>query len=138
MATSCGFESHRPHHTDKRSEVEMSEENEDLFGEDTDQAVEDFDRLTDILYGRVVEFAADEDVADEMLPLLLLRLSLTIRMMNYPESVAKPSAGGLKLDLDRFRRAADDLIREAKKGADQYIAEAREAIATATAEDDET
>jgi hypothetical protein len=115
----------------------MSDEDDDLFGEDTDQAVEEFDRLTDILYARVTAFAEDEDVADEMLPLLLLRLSLTIRMMNYAESTAKPSAGGLKLDLDRFRRDADDLIREAKKGADQYIAVAREAIAAAAAEDDE-
>jgi hypothetical protein len=121
----------------KRSEARMSDEDDDLFGEDTDQAVEEFDRLTDILYARVTAFAEDEDVADEMLPLLLLRLSLTIRMMNYAESTAKPSAGGLKLDLDRFRRDADDLIREAKKGADQYIAVAREAIAAAAAEDDE-
>jgi hypothetical protein len=50
----------------------MSNENDDLFGEQADQAVEDFDRLTDILYTRLVEFAEEEDVADEMLPLLLL------------------------------------------------------------------
>ena len=117
----------------------MSEENDDLFGEDEarDQALEDFDRLTDILFERVTEFALDEDVGDDMLPLLLLRLSVTIRMMNYAESVAKPAAAGLKLDLDRFRRATEDLIREAKKGADQFIVLAREAIAAAAAEDDE-
>jgi hypothetical protein len=116
----------------------MSEESDDLFGEDTNQAVEDFDRLTDILYARVVEFAEDEDVADDLLPLLLLRLSLTIRMMNYAELTAKPSAGGLKLDLDRFRRDAEDLVREMKKDADGFIARAREAIAAAAAEDHES
>jgi hypothetical protein len=118
----------------------MSEENDDLFGEGeaAEQALEDFDRLTDILFERVTEFAVDEDVGDEMLPLLLLRLSVTIRMMNYAESVAKPSAAGLKLDLDRFRRDAEDLIRETKKDADGFIARAREAIAAAGAEDDES
>ena len=80
----------------------------------------------------------EEDVGDDILPLLLLRLSVTMRMMNYAESVAKPSAGGLKLDLDRFRRDADDLIREAKKDADGFIARVREVIAAARLEEDET
>jgi hypothetical protein len=52
----------------------MSDQNDDLFGEDADPAIADFDRLSEILFERVTEFAADEDVADEMLPLLLLRL----------------------------------------------------------------
>jgi hypothetical protein len=116
----------------------MSGQNDDFFDNDMEQSIEDFDRLTDVLFQRVVDFAEDEDVGDEMLPLLLLRLSLTIRMTNYAESVAKPSAGGLKLDLDRFRRDVEDLVRETKKDADQFIARAREAIAAATPEDDET
>jgi hypothetical protein len=116
----------------------MSEENDDLFGEDTDQALEDFDRLSGILFERVSKFAVDEDVGDDMLPLLLLRLSPTLRMVNYAESIAKPSAAGLKLDLIRFRRDVEDLIRETKKDADGFIARAREAIAPATAEDDES
>jgi hypothetical protein len=113
----------------KRSEVGMSDENDDLFGEDGDEAVEDFNRLTDLLFQRVSEFADEEDVADDILPLLLLRLSATTRMMAYAVSVAKPSGGGLKLDLDRFRRDADELIREMKKDADRFIAHAKESIA---------
>jgi hypothetical protein len=50
-----------------------------------------------------------------MLPLLLLRLSMTMRMIAYATSVAKPSAGGLKLDLDHFRREVDDLVRDLKR-----------------------
>ena len=46
---------------------------------------------------------------------LLLRLALTVRMANYAESVAKPSPGGLKLDLDRFRRDVEVIIHETKK-----------------------
>ena len=116
----------------------MSEENDDLFGENEDEAIEEFSRLSTILYERVTDFAEDEDVDVEMLPLLLLQLSVNLRMVNYTESVAKPSAAGLKLDLDRFRRDADDLVRETKKDAEGFIARAREAIAAAEAEDDES
>ena len=35
----------------------MSDENDDLFGEDGDKAVDDFDRLTDLLFQRVSDFA---------------------------------------------------------------------------------
>ena len=104
----------------------MPDENDDLFDEDGNEALEDFNRLTDILFQRVLEFADEEDVADDILPLLLLRVSATMRMMAYAVSVAKPSGTGLKLDLDRFRRDADDLIREMKKDADAFIARAKE------------
>jgi hypothetical protein len=116
----------------------MSEENDDLFGKNEDEAIEELSRLSKILYERVTEFAAEEDVADETLPLLLLQLSLNLRMVNYAESTAKPSAAGLKLDIDRYRRDAEDLIRETKRDADGFIARAKEAIAAATAEDGES
>jgi hypothetical protein len=106
----------------------MPDENDDLFGEDGDEALDDFNRLTELLFQRVTEFAEEEDVADDVLPLLLLRLSATTRMMAYAMSVAKPSGGGLKLDLDRFRRDADELVREMKKDADRFIAQVRESM----------
>ena len=73
-----------------------------------------------------------------MLPPLLLRLSMTMRMMAYATSVAKPSAGGLKLDLDRFRRDIEDLIRATKKDADRFIAEAKLSMAAAELDEDES
>src|SRR5450631_3643491 len=121
MATSCGFESHRPHHLCQAQEVEMPDQNDDVFGEDEDEAVSEFDRLGEVLFQRITAFAEEEDVDDEILPLLLLRLSLSMRMMTYATSVANPSAGGLKLELDRFRRDADGLIREMKRDADRFI-----------------
>jgi hypothetical protein len=96
----------------------MSETDDDAFGE----AADDFHRLSEILFERVTEFADDEDVDDEEIPLLLLQLAVTMRTMNYTGSVAKPSGSGLKLDLDRFRRLAEDLIRETKKDADGLVA----------------
>jgi len=123
---------------ERRSEAEMTEDDDDLSGEGGDEALDDFDRLTDSLYQRVLEFTEDEDVDDEIVPILLLRLSLSTRMMGYAMSVARPSAGGLRLDLDRFRREAEDLIRVMKKDADRFIAQAQATIAAAMLEEDET
>jgi hypothetical protein len=115
----------------------MRDDQDDLFGEDGDEAVHDFDRLSEMLFRRVVEFAEEEEVADRLLSPLLLRLALTTRMIDYTAATAKPSGGGLKLDLDRFRRDIEDLIRESKKDADRFVAEARESMAAAERDEDE-
>src|SRR6202035_24715 len=137
MATSCGFESHRPHQSRQAQWGPMPDDQDDLFGENANEALDDFDRLTEILNQRVLDFADDEEVDDEMLWPLLLRLALTSRMVAYAANAAKPSGGGLKLDLDRFRRDIEDLIRAAKKDADLFIAQAKEAGASAEQEEDE-
>ncbi|HLG82532.1 MAG TPA: hypothetical protein VKY22_16075 [Bradyrhizobium sp.] len=116
----------------------MPDSNDDLFGEDENEAVDEFDRLSALLFERISEVAEQEDVPDELLPLLLLRLAVSTRMMAYATSVAKPSSSGLKLDLDRFRQDAEQLIRGMKKEADAFIAHAKEAIAATEPEDDET
>ncbi|MEA2916151.1 MAG: hypothetical protein QOJ15_8232 [Bradyrhizobium sp.] len=116
----------------------MPDDKDDLFGEDENEAVDDFDRLTENLVQRIGEFAEEEDVADEVLAPLLLRLALTMRMVAYAATAAKPSGGGLKLDLDRFRRDIEDLIRETKKEADRFIAQAKESMAAAELGEDES
>ena len=50
----------------------------------------------------------------------------------------QPSGGALKLDLDRFRRDFEDLVRETKKDADGFIARAKEAIAAAEPDEHES
>jgi hypothetical protein len=116
----------------------MPDDKDDLFGEGEDAAIDDFNRLTNLLFQNIEEFAEEEDVADELLALLLLRLALTMRMTTYAATAAKPSGGGLKLDLDRFRRDIEDLIRVTKKDADRFIAEAKEAMAAAEPDEDES
>jgi hypothetical protein len=116
----------------------MPDDQDDLSDDGGDEALHDFDRLTDLLFQRVSEFAEEEEVADELLSPLLLRLALTMRMMDYAATTAKPSAGGLKLDLDRFRRDIEDLIRETKKDADRFIAQARESMAALERGEDES
>jgi hypothetical protein len=117
--------------------VKMTDDKDDLFGEDLNEALDEFDRLTEILSERVYEFAEEEEVNDEQLSPLLLRVALSSRMVAYASGTAKPSSGGLKLDLDRFRREIDDLIRAAKKEADHFIEQARESIAAAKLDEDE-
>ena len=109
----------------------------DLSEEDGQQALDEFDRLTQSLSQHVLKFADDEDIPDEILSALLLRIAMTSRMVGYVASTAKPSAGGLKLDLDRFRRDVEDVIRETKKDAEGFIAQAKEEIAAAKLDEDE-
>jgi hypothetical protein len=108
----------------------------DLFDDD-EGARDEFDRLTQVLSQHLVKFADDEDVPDEMLAVLLLRIAITSRMVGYVATTAKPSAGGLKLDLDRFRRDIEDIIRETKKDAEAFIAHTKASIAAAELDEDE-
>ena len=55
-------------------------------------------------------------------------------MTGYGLAVESPSAAGLKLDLDRLQKEVSELVRNAKKGAEEYIAQVKEAIAQAEAE----
>ena len=112
-------------------------DDDDLFDDDDQEALDEFDRLTQSLTQLVLKFAEDEDLSDEMLSPLLLRVATTSRMVGYLASTAKPSAGGLKLDLDRFRREVEDVIRETKKDAEGFIARAKESIAAAGLDEDE-
>jgi hypothetical protein len=136
MATSCGFDSHRPHQFDKRSEVGMPD-HDDLFDDDGEEALAEFDRLSQLLSDHIVKFAEDQDISDEMLSPLLLRIAITSRMVGYVATTAKPSTGGLKLDLDRFRRDVEDVIRETKKDAEAFIAHTKASIAAAELDEDE-
>jgi hypothetical protein len=114
----------------------MPDDRDNLFDEDGDEALDDFDRLTEMFSQRVIEFAEEQEVTDEVLSPLLFRLSLTSRMVAYAATAAKPSGAGLKLDLDRFRRDIENLIRETKKDADRFIAQAKESIAAAEPDED--
>jgi hypothetical protein len=116
----------------------MSDDQENLFDEDGNDLLDNFDRLTHSLFERVSEFAEDEEIDDELLSMLLFRLSLTTRMMAYAQNAAKPSAGGLKLDLDRFGRDIETHLRESKKDADRFITEAKASIAAAEQDEDES
>ena len=111
----------------------MTSQTDDLDEED-EALLDEFDRHGMALHQRVQDYADEHDLSDEMTSLLLLNISVRMRMVGYALETEKPSASGLKLDLDRFRREIDDCLRVAKKGADHFIAEAKVARAAAERE----
>ena len=113
----------------------MTQREDDLFGDEPDrEAFEEFERLRELLHARISEFADEHDVPDGMLSALLLDLAVTARMMDYTLSVEKPSASGLKLELDRMQRDIADFVRDCKRHADEFIEHSKDAIAQARAE----
>ena len=100
---------------------------EEIDVDDADLDAE-FNRMRDLLHERISEFAEEHDLPVGALSPLLLDLAVTSRMMDYALSVAKPSAAGLKLDLDRMRSEVDDFIRDCKRGADEFIDRAKDVV----------
>jgi len=104
----------------------------------------EFERHREALYQLVSDYMDEEDVNETLAAHLLLDATVHMRMAAYGTSVEHPSVGGLKLDLDRLRQEMDQFVREAKKGAEDYIREVkslreeieREEAEGATEEDD--
>jgi hypothetical protein len=57
----------------------------------------------------------EEDINEAYAAHLLLDAALSMRMTAYGIGVENPSAGGLKLDLDRLTRELDKLVRDCKR-----------------------
>jgi len=98
-------------------------ESDDLFGngEEHDDDESEFDRHGRAVHELVQDYLDEYEISDSAGSMLLLQAALTLRMIGYATEVEKPSAGGLKLDLDRFRRDIDDAFRMAKRGAEEFI-----------------
>lgn len=111
----------------------MNSRNDDL-DEETDAAIDELDRHGMALHQLIQDYMDEHDLSDEMTSLMVLDISVRMRMVGYALGTEKPSASGLKLDLDRFRREMDQLIRDAKKNADHFMAEAKALIAEAESE----
>jgi len=103
---------------------------DDLFGkENPDQEEEqEFDALRSALAAVLAEFGDEQGIGEDMLSFLLLDAAVTQRTLAYAFSVAKPSESGLKLELDRFGRAFNDLLRDAKKQAASTLPKLRDLI----------
>jgi len=112
----------------------MSSGNDDFDDAAPNAAVNEFDRHSGALLQVVQDYIEEHDLLEEMMSLVLLNLSVRLRMVGYALETEKPSAAGLKLDLDRFRRELDGCVRAAKKDADRFIADAKAARAKAESE----
>ena len=104
---------------------------------DTDEGEADgeFERMRDMLHEHISEFAEEHDLPDGELSSLLLDLAVTSRMSDYVMSVEKPSGSGLKLDLDRMGREIEHFIRDCKRGAEEFVDHAKDALAEAAQEE---
>ena len=66
---------------------------------------------------------------------MLLNLAVNMRMVAYAMETEKPSAAGLKLDLDRMRATWSRLrARRRRRAPRRFIASAKTAIAEAEKE----
>ena len=115
----------------------MSSGDDDFDDPELDAAMDEFERHSGAIYQLVQDYIDEHDLLEEMMSVVLLNLSVRLRMVGYALDTEKPSASGLKLDLDRFRREMDDGVRAAKKDADRFIAEVKTARAEAETEADE-
>jgi hypothetical protein len=99
-----------------------------------DQFAEEFERHRDALYEHIVDFMEEEDISEDYVAQLLADAMIRMRMTAYGLGVENPSVAGLKLDLDRLQKELGEFLREAKKGAEEYIGHVKELRAAAAAE----
>ena len=108
-------------------------DSDDLFGDDPamDEFAKEFERHRGVLYERICDFMEEEEVDESYLVPLLIDAAVRLRMTAYGLDVESPSVAGLKLDLDRLRGEVNEFLREAKKGAEEYIGHVKEMRAQA-------
>ncbi|MBN8997825.1 MAG: hypothetical protein J0H54_00125 [Rhizobiales bacterium] len=95
----------------------------DTPDEGYDEIEAEYDAHREALFELVSGYAEEHDLDDALLTGLLLDLSVSTRMLLYAYGTEKPSAGGLKLELDRFLKDVGDHVREVKKAAEDFIAD---------------
>jgi hypothetical protein len=104
---------------------------DDTFGDglDHDADTDEFERHGRAVHELVQGYLDTHDISDSAGSVLLLNAAISMRMIAYATEVEKPSGGGLKLDLDRFRREMDDAVRNAKRGAQEFIEKIKPVLA---------
>src|SRR5216683_1036162 len=114
-------------------------DSDDLFGDDPaiDEFVEDFERHRDAIFERLYTYMEEVEINEAFVAQLLVDAMIRMRMTAYGLGVESPSVAGLKLDLDRLRNEVGEFLREAKKGAEEYIVHVKEMRAEVEAEEDE-
>ncbi len=103
----------------------MSEPNEPADDEDFEAFAEEYEEHRDALYDLISDYADDQQLDDGLLAAMVLDLAVSLRMIAYANSVEKPSVSGLKMELDRFNKDAEEHARSAKQDAEGFIAEVK-------------
>jgi hypothetical protein len=110
-----------------------------MFDDDPEEIkkfAEAFEQRRQILYERICDFIDEEQIDEGYASHLLFDAAINARMTAYGMGVESPSVAGLKIDLDRVAREVGEMLREAKKGAEEFIREIKEERARLEAEAD--
>jgi hypothetical protein len=109
----------------------MADADDDLFDKDSefDQFAEEYEVHRDALFALISEYVDEHELEEGYVAQMLLDLTISMRMTAYGIGVEKPSAAGLRLDLDRFQRDVIEFVRQTKKGAEGCIQAIKEARA---------
>jgi hypothetical protein len=100
----------------------MNSRNEDI--DEDAEAIEEMDQHGLALHELIQDYLDEHDLSDSLGSLSLFSITMRMRMIGYAMETEKPSASGLKMDLDRFKRDIDEGLRTAKKSAEEFIEEA--------------
>jgi hypothetical protein len=104
---------------------------------DVQEFMDEIEQHGRAIYELVSDYMDDLEVPEAIISHVLLSMAVNMRMVAYVIDTEKPSAGGLRLDLDRMRSEIEQLLRESKKGAEGFIVSAKTAIEEAEKEADE-
>jgi uncharacterized coiled-coil DUF342 family protein len=115
-------------------EQPMNSQNEEI--DEDAEAADELDQHGLALHELIQDYLDEHDLPDRMGSLILLSIGIRMRMIGYAMETEKPSESGLKTDLDRFKREIEECIRTAKKGAEEFIEEAKALREEAEAEDE--
>ena len=115
-------------------------DSDDQFGDDpeADKFAEEFERDRDAIYGRIREYMDEAEIGEAYVAQLLIDAMIRMRMTAYGLDVENPSVAGLKLDLDRLKGEVNAFLREAKKGAEEYIVHVKELRAEVDAQEEDS
>jgi hypothetical protein len=76
----------------------------------------------------VLDYVEENEVPEETAIFTLVQLAVSMQMATYMGSVEKPSVNGLKMELERFGKEIDDMLREAKNGAAEFVEDYKAAM----------
>jgi hypothetical protein len=103
-----------------------------INGGDDDRELESWDDEqeghAEAIREMVLDYLDQNEVDEGTAVFGLIEIALSIAMSGYVMSVDKPSVGGLRMALDRLGKDVADLVREAKKGAEEFLTETKAAL----------
>ncbi len=103
-----------------------------INGGDDDREIESWDdeqeAHAEAIREMVLDYLDENEVDEGTAVFGLIEIALSIAMSGYVMSVDKPSVGGLRMALDRLGKDVADLVREAKKGAEDFLTETKAAL----------